>query len=105
MKLWLDDVRPAPPGWTLCLSVAEAMFRMAGDYVTEASLDYDLDVCPTCHGDKAPGDFAILAPCTHRQTGLDLVDWMVRTGVWPGTPRIPIGQPPKPRRSPTPSTP
>jgi hypothetical protein len=42
MRLFLDDIRPAPESWTLAKIAADAIaFLEAGD-VTELSLDHDL---------------------------------------------------------------
>lgn len=82
MKVWLDDVRPAPLGWTLCRTVAEALLALAGGDVVEASLDHDLDVCPECHAEMPPPG-EVLLPCKHKHTGMEVVKWMRRTGVWP----------------------
>jgi hypothetical protein len=42
MKVWLDDERPAPPGWRRCRTPREVIeLLMTGD-VTELSLDHDL---------------------------------------------------------------
>jgi hypothetical protein len=57
MRLYLDDHRPAPPGWTLARSAEEAISQLRSGTVTELSLDYDL------------GD-----PCFG--TGLDVLDWL-----------------------------
>jgi hypothetical protein len=40
--LWLDDVRPAPRGWTLVKTAAQARALLATGEVVEASLDHDL---------------------------------------------------------------
>lgn len=63
LKVWLDDVRPAPEGWARARSVAEAQVLLGPGRVTHLSLDYDL-------GFDQP-------------TGLDLVRWMAVTGTWP----------------------
>lgn len=42
MQLWLDDVRPAPDGWTVALSVNAAIEILSSSPVNEASLDHDL---------------------------------------------------------------
>lgn len=44
MKLWLDDLRPAPEGWEHCVSAWKALelvLRM-GEEIDEWSLDHDL---------------------------------------------------------------
>jgi hypothetical protein len=61
MKLWLDDVRPAPRGYTLVKTLAEAKKHLETG-VESASLDHDL----------ADGE-----------TGVQLLEWMKETGHWP----------------------
>jgi len=63
MKLWLDDVRPPPPGWEHARTVEEAQSLLGTGAVDEASLDHDL-------GDEQPDGGA-------------LVRWMALTGRWP----------------------
>jgi len=65
MKLWLDDIRPAPPGWEWVKTVKEAQELLLTGTVTEASLDHDLG------DDEKFG------------TGYKLVCWMEETGIWP----------------------
>jgi len=43
MRLWLDDVRPAPRGWVWVKTVDEMVRRLRRGGVTEVSLDHDLD--------------------------------------------------------------
>lgn len=42
IKLWLDDCRPAPAGWTLAITVAQALALLRTGRVTHVSLDYHL---------------------------------------------------------------
>jgi len=42
MKLWLDDVRTEPEGWTLALTADEAIALLRTRAVEEISLDHDL---------------------------------------------------------------
>ncbi len=42
IKLWLDDWRPAPAGWTLATTVADAIALLRTGRVTHVSLDYHL---------------------------------------------------------------
>ena len=42
MKLFLDDMRPAPDGWLLVSSVSEALVWLETETVTHLSLDHDL---------------------------------------------------------------
>lgn len=57
VRLWLDDVRPAPRGWYWATTAMEAFDVLQGCYVTEASLDHDL------------GDASVF-------TGYDLLLWL-----------------------------
>ncbi len=66
VKLWLDDLRPAPPGWVECRSVAQAKVFLRGGAVEWASLDHDL-------GDQ------ILDGGTARQ----LIMWLEEEKLWP----------------------
>lgn len=71
MKLWLDDLRPAPDGWVWIKSV-----NTAKEFITSwigtgvewqhISLDSDLGVQYDDGGD-----------------GYKLVDWMVEHDIWP----------------------
>ena len=42
MKLYLDDVRTPPEGWTLVSTVKDMMFLTATENPTHISLDHDL---------------------------------------------------------------
>lgn len=42
MKLWLDDVRPAPEGWTAVQNAADAIAVLRSGCVELVSLDHDL---------------------------------------------------------------
>lgn len=75
MKLYLDDMRPAPAGWTLATTVAEAKRHLETGTVEEASLDRDLY-------EWEPGRFVSTAR-EQPENGEDLVRWMIETGHWP----------------------
>ena len=67
MKIWLDDVRPAPEGYTHCHSVREAIEAIEKGEKTEeieiVDCDHDL------------GDYA----CDGGD-GIKLLDWLVERG-------------------------
>ena len=42
MKVYLDDIRPAPEGWTLVTTPEQAIELMSRGRVEEISLDHDL---------------------------------------------------------------
>lgn len=112
MRLYLDDIRPCPPGMVLAKTVADAIIvvlqtRLRGDVFEAASLDHDLGACEECRrtsiaehalwlNDGAPplpdARYPIISRwqgvmpfCRHFGTGLDFVDWMVKSGIWPVT--------------------
>ena len=71
MKLYLDDTRKCPVGWTLARNYDEAIKFLATGRVTEASLDHDL--APEHYMDEP----------TSEKTGYDVVCWMEENNVWP----------------------
>jgi hypothetical protein len=64
IKLYLDDLRPTPPGWLGVKTVEEAIAVLQSGRVQEASLDHDLGL-------------------EHR-SGYELTVWMKQHNVWPG---------------------
>ncbi len=46
MKLYVDDVRPAPAGWRLARTVEQAVHLLETESVEELSLDYVIGVYP-----------------------------------------------------------
>jgi len=83
MKLWLDDIRPAPLGWEWVMNIEDAKKYLASGKVTDASLDHDLGACAYCHLVNEVTWEGVMPHCTHVGTGWDLVLWMVTTGHWP----------------------
>lgn len=63
MRLWLDDLRPAPEGWIWIETVEGAIELIFSGEVVEASLDHDL-------GDG-------------QQEGYRLVLYMAENNLWP----------------------
>ena len=63
MRVWLDDLRPAPEGWEWARTVDEAIALLCTNEVLEASLDHDL-------GEEV-------------DEGYRLVLWMAEHEVWP----------------------
>lgn len=70
MKLWLDDLRPAPSGWIAASSYEEAEAIIADhlDRITEVSLDHDLN---SSHSD---GDYS------DARTGYDVLRLLLARG-------------------------
>jgi hypothetical protein len=48
IRVWLDDVRPAPEGWVRAYTACEAIALLEGGDVVEVSLDHDLGDEATC---------------------------------------------------------
>jgi hypothetical protein len=88
MKLWLDDRRREPSGWTRVLNVAETEALLRTGRVDEASLDHDLGACETCMGGMSTEAWLEahdwdMPTCEHVGTGYNLCVWMEETGHWP----------------------
>lgn len=73
MKLWFDDVRVAPLGWTWAKSFDDAVVLLRTGNVGNASLDHDM-------GGWADGGLAF---DPNAPDGTDLVDWMVENATYP----------------------
>lgn len=56
MKLYIDDIREAPEGWTLVRTITEAIRFIAfyGDEITEFSLDHDISFDVRIEGTYRP---------------------------------------------------
>lgn len=86
IKLWLDDERLPPVGWTWAKNYAECveLLRKHGHTVAELSLDHDLAIAH------------YLGDPTAEKTGYDIALWMVERNVWPAVVRIhsanPVGR-------------
>jgi hypothetical protein len=63
MRVWLDDIRTAPNGWTHVKTVVEAQKMMETGQVTHLSLDHDL-------GGDGPDAYTLCL-------------WMAENDVWP----------------------
>ena len=62
MKVWLDDLRDAPPGWVRVTTPEEAIALLETGDVTEISLDHDLG----------------LVDGERERTGYDVLLWLER---------------------------
>jgi hypothetical protein len=72
MLLWLDDVRASPNGWVWVKTAAEAIAALKNGDVEQCSLDHDLGHL------RGGGYVGAMEP-----SGLAVIDWMIRTNVWP----------------------
>lgn len=82
IRLWLDDVRKPPVGWTWARNYEEAVRLMTEHTVSEASLDHDLGCCRECQ-DANPNEELIR--CDHVRTGYNFCLWMAEHDIWPLT--------------------
>jgi hypothetical protein len=91
MKLWVDDFRPAPPGWTTAKNAEQALVALLTGDVEEMSLDHDLDD-PDCENCQFACGHVEGRPCQsdcrcHIENGsvngLSLLKWMNSLGMWP----------------------
>lgn len=78
MRVYLDDIRRAPVGWTRVKTAAQCIERLRSGKVEELSLDHDL--APE-HYEAMTG--YVPAGPSEVPTGLAVVDWMVEHKVWP----------------------
>lgn len=78
MKLWHDDVRPAPMGWVWVQNNADAKLILMEcfDDITEISMDHDLGAVPY-------GDAGIMARGWDEENGYKLAVWMVGLALVP----------------------
>lgn len=67
MKLWIDDVRPAPEGYSWCKTVNSAKYLILS---AEQRFDIKIEVIDMDHdaGDYGPPDY------------IKLLDWLEETG-------------------------
>lgn len=78
MKIFLDDVREAPAGWTLMHKIEEVQAALLAGPVEALSLDHDLGY-QMDDPDDAP---------KYMKTGYDLCLWMAEQKRWPLTPPV-----------------
>lgn len=87
IKLWHDDVRPAPEGWLWARTNEDARKILREQEVVEISLDHDLGLHDVDVPDPAldPDGFidAVAGRGQSSETGLDLVVWMVENNKVP----------------------
>ena len=89
MLLYLDDNRPTPAGWERAYTAEDAKLHLINGDVDHLSLDYDLDMphCPSCNFACGHREGGCARNCAchsqGKENGLDVVNFMVRTGRWP----------------------
>lgn len=77
MKLYVDDERPCPPGWTLAENAHEALhtlrsYNYYGMKASHISFDHDYGICILCQGKPE---------CKH--DGYWLLKQIAEEGLWP----------------------
>jgi len=85
VKLWHDDIRPAPEGWLWARTNQEAVRLLLHTEIEECSLDHDLGLdhieMPETYAEMQKADpnqaHAIFLAGRSEETGLDLVRAMV----------------------------
>lgn len=95
LKLYLDDIRPTPEGWTHCFKVEEVQEYLKTRPVEYMSLDHDLGasyLCSNCYDLAKDWRECSQTGCTcecHKTdpqifpSGYDLVKWMAEHDLWP----------------------
>jgi hypothetical protein len=88
MKLWHDDIRPAPEGWVWARTNTEAKMHLRTGYVEEISMDHDLGaqgLPPVVTDQMTPEEFReyMTIRGTGEETGLGLAQWMALQGCIP----------------------
>lgn len=81
LRLWVDDERPAPPGWTWAKDYTSALLYLAGKKLTAISLDHDLgekDLI-SLKNPHNPEEEAVPRPAT----GYDIATYLVENSLSP----------------------
>jgi hypothetical protein len=92
IKMWLDDLRPAPSGWQLVKNYDEAVHLLERGRVTTASLDHDLSDIQM-RWDTGSGYCEAPVFRETEMTGYDVVKWMAQHNVWPQSICVHSGNP------------
>lgn len=90
VRLWHDDIRPAPEGW-VWVRTNEAAQEILADpdiEVSEISLDFDLGLDHFSEDEIAADPDLMFARGEAVETGLDLVRWMCETENVPATVKV-----------------
>lgn len=102
MKLWLDDVRPCPVGWTWVKTADDCTKKLSEGHkdptfaVEELSLDHDLSVEHYLAGESTGYMGEDTYSGCREKTGYDVCLWMAEHDIWPPLIRIhsasPVGR-------------
>jgi len=90
VRLWHDDIRPAPEGWVWVRTNAAAREILSDEeiVVAEISMDHDLGLDHFSEEQIAADPELLFGRGEAVETGLDLVRWMCETGHVPATIKI-----------------
>jgi hypothetical protein len=89
IRLWHDDVRPAPEGWVWARTNDEAKEILATGKVSHISLDHDMGNhdLPAGTYDGGPNSGSGM-PQKGEENGMHLVEWMIENSHLPGWIRV-----------------
>jgi NAD+-processing family protein with receiver domain len=88
VRLWHDDIRPAPDGWVWARTNGAAQEILLRDHVGEISLDHDLGLHHFSEAEIAANQELLFGRGSASETGYDLVNWMIEHRCVP--PRVTI---------------
>ena len=88
MRLYLDDVRKPPVGWTLVKTADQCISMLESGIVEQLSLDHDLAEEHYVEENwKFIDDNGYTGPLDRKnyreKTGYAVVEWMIENNVWP----------------------
>jgi hypothetical protein len=83
MRIYLDDARPCPVGWTLAKTADEAiaLISKAKEEGTLEAVSLDHDLAPEHYEPSSGYSVAPAPPAT--KTGFDVALWIVENRAWP----------------------
>jgi hypothetical protein len=81
MKIYVDDIRPAPEGWIQARTVTDAIKTIArfGSEITEISLDHDISVAVSVGGEYRP----FPSPETFQAVAYYMIQYYAHGGIKP----------------------
>ena len=85
MKVWHDDIRPAPEGWVWARTNEQARELLENNDVTTISLDHDLGLDHVSEQMIEDDPELLFLAGNAEDTGLNLVNWMIETNNVPET--------------------
>jgi hypothetical protein len=83
MKVWHDDIRPAPEGWTWARTNTDAIRLLVENEVSEISLDHDLGLHHFTEDEIEADPDLLFGRGQAEETGYDLVNGMCENGYVP----------------------